>query len=95
MELEEEFQETIKNSRMLGPTTFVVEDMEIDDPETREDFEKKTNFKQDRLWSIAPNAGAIVIAHQEDYDSEEGRYRCICVYEGPGRLIKEGFYDGD
>ena len=73
MELEEDFHETIKHSKMLGNTTFVVEDLEIDDPESREDFEAKVNFQRDRLWSIAPNAGAIVIAHQEDYDSEEGR----------------------
>jgi hypothetical protein len=94
--LGESFRECLKNSRILGgdrgePTTFVMEDVLPDENTDRRYFESKVNLAQDKIWSIAPNGGALVIAHESNKVTvgDNTFHRCVSVYDGPGNLIKE------
>jgi hypothetical protein len=85
--LEAAFRLTLKNSRILGPTTFVMEEFIPDVSVDRSVFEAKANFSTDKIWSLAPNGGALVIAHRADYDTEGNYFRCLSIYDGPGNFI--------
>jgi len=80
------FKATLKNSRVLEDTTFVLEPIVELDSEHPNEFSKMVDFSVDK-YSIAPNGGAIAVAHEKNRDSN-GYYKKICVYDSYCNLIQ-------
>ena len=86
MELENLFKSTLKNSRVLGDTTFVIEPIIEFEEKSSSQYHNNVDFSIDK-YSIAPNGGAIAIAHEKNRDSN-GYYDTICIYDSYSNLIQ-------
>lgn len=78
------FKAILERSRQLSSATFVLENIT---QSTSETYKNLTNFATDK-YSIAPNGGAIAIAHSQLKD-EDGYQKVIHVYDSHTNLLHE------
>ncbi|KAH0790867.1 hypothetical protein GPJ56_005288 [Histomonas meleagridis] len=66
-------------------STFSLEAFKFDDAD-RSFFEDNADFHRDK-WAIAPNGGAIVMAHSNDLLPENKGYSHITIYDSTGIML--------